>query len=138
MPSDASAGRGRLRLGKADLCDRTPRGFLHVRHADTLLSQCDDLGLQVVAHEMEFVPFNLFGGMNGQFCRRQREDQPLWPASTEASPSTSRQKARSAAASLLERMTCAPKITDVAFLDFQRSPCDGLTFADLSNIQPYR
>src|SRR5258708_11394804 len=87
---------------KTDRCDRTPSGFLHVRHADTLLSECHDLGLQVVTHEIEFVSLTLFGRMNGHFCRRKREDQPsVAPASTEASPRVSRQKARSAAASLL-------------------------------------
>src|ERR1700736_512932 len=62
--------------GKTDLCDRAPSRFLQVRDADTLLSECGDLGLQVVTHEKEFVPLKRFGGMNGHFCRRQREDQP--------------------------------------------------------------
>src|SRR6266478_1624788 len=62
--------------GKTDLCDRTPSGFLHVRHTDTLLSECHDLGLQVVTHEIEFVPLTLVGRVNGHFCRREREDQP--------------------------------------------------------------
>src|SRR5215468_7783109 len=62
--------------GQTDLGDRTPSGFLRVRHGDTLRSECDDLGLQIVTHQKEFVPLELLGGMNGQFCRRQREDQP--------------------------------------------------------------
>src|SRR5262249_17491016 len=62
--------------GKTDLCNRTPPGFLHIRHADTLLSECDDLRLQIIAHERQFVPLNPVGGMNGDLCRRQREDQP--------------------------------------------------------------
>src|SRR5262245_15217192 len=62
--------------GKTDLCDRTPSGFLHFRHADTLLSECDDLRLQIVTHEKQFMPPTLFGGMDSHFCRRQREDQP--------------------------------------------------------------
>src|SRR5262245_13249112 len=62
--------------GKTDLCDRTPSGFLHIRHADTLLSECDDLRLQIVTHEKQFVPLNLFGRMNSNLCRRQREDEP--------------------------------------------------------------
>src|SRR5262249_1287724 len=61
---------------KTDLCNRTPPGLLHIRHADTLLSECDDLGLQIIAHEKQFVPINSVGGMNGDLCRRQREDQP--------------------------------------------------------------
>src|SRR5262245_9386698 len=62
--------------GKTDLGDRTPSGFLQVRHCDTLRSEGDDLGLQIVTHQKEFVPLKFLGGMNGQFCRRQREDQP--------------------------------------------------------------
>src|SRR5258708_18103199 len=62
--------------GKTDLCDRTPSRFFHVCHADTLLSECDDLGFQIVTHEKEFVPLERLGGMNGHFRRRQREDQP--------------------------------------------------------------
>jgi hypothetical protein len=62
--------------GKTDLRDRPPSGFLHVRHSDTLRSERDDLGLQVVTHQEEFVPLSAFGGMDGHFCRRQRKDQP--------------------------------------------------------------
>src|SRR5258706_1028286 len=62
--------------GKADLGDRPAAGFWHVRPGDTLLSECDDLRLQIVTHEKQFVPLTLFGGMNSQFCRRQGEDQP--------------------------------------------------------------
>src|ERR1700730_7584886 len=62
--------------GQPDLCNRAPSGFLQVRHTDTLPRERDDLGLQVVAHEEEFVPFSVFDGMNGHFCGRQREDQP--------------------------------------------------------------
>src|SRR5215831_20750635 len=62
--------------GKADLCNRTPSGFLHIRHADTLLSERDRLGLQIVAYEEQFVPLNPVGGVNGDLCRREREDQP--------------------------------------------------------------
>src|SRR5256712_13009618 len=38
--------------------------------------QCRYLGLQIVTHEIDFAPVVLLGRMNGQFCRRQREDQP--------------------------------------------------------------
>src|SRR5262245_27061216 len=62
--------------GKTDLCNRTPSGFLHIRHADTLLPERDDLRLQIVAHEKQLVPLRPVGGMNGDLCRRKREDQP--------------------------------------------------------------
>src|SRR6266850_1117117 len=62
--------------GKPDLDDRTPSGFLHVRTPHTFLPKCRNLGLQIGAHEIEFVPVILFGRMNRHFCRRQREDQP--------------------------------------------------------------
>src|SRR5262249_47217261 len=65
--------------GQNDLCNRAPSGFLHIGHADALLSECDDLGLQIIAHEKQFVPLNRVGGMNGDLCRRQREDQPSVP-----------------------------------------------------------
>src|SRR3984885_14072180 len=61
---------------KPDLGDRTPSGLLHVRTPNPLLSERQDLGLQIVTHEIELVPVILFGGMNRRFCRRQREDQP--------------------------------------------------------------
>src|SRR5262245_25988047 len=61
---------------KTDLGDRTPSGFLQVGHCDTLRAECDDLGLQIVTHQKEFVPLKVLGGMNGQLCRRQREDEP--------------------------------------------------------------
>src|SRR6266849_6821144 len=61
---------------KPDPGDRTPSGFLHVRTPDALLSEARYLGLQIVTHEVEFVPVILFGGMNRRLCRRQREDEP--------------------------------------------------------------
>src|SRR5438128_11183902 len=62
--------------GKSDLGDRTPSGFLHVRTPDALVPECLHLGLQIVTHEIEFVPVILFVGMNCHLSRRQREDQP--------------------------------------------------------------
>jgi hypothetical protein len=50
--------------GKPDLGDRTPSCFLHLRTPDALLPECRYLGLQIVTHEIEFVPVILFGGMN--------------------------------------------------------------------------
>src|SRR5260370_10128323 len=61
---------------KPDHGDRAPSGFLHFRTTDTLRRECRDLGLQIVTHEIELVLVTLFGGMNRQFCRRQREDEP--------------------------------------------------------------
>src|SRR5438093_12447442 len=66
----------RASAGKPELGDQTPSGFLHVRTPNALRLQCRYLGLQIVTHEIDFVPVVLLGRMNGQFCRRQREDQP--------------------------------------------------------------
>src|SRR5437762_7124076 len=62
--------------GEPDHGDGTPSGFLHVRTPDTLRRKCRYLGLEIVTHEIEFVPVILFGGMNCHFRRRQREDEP--------------------------------------------------------------
>jgi hypothetical protein len=43
---------------------------------DAFLREDRDLGLQIVTHEVEFVPAVLFGRMNRQFRGRQREDRP--------------------------------------------------------------
>src|SRR5262249_28991727 len=62
--------------GKPDLRDRTRSCSLHLRTPHALLPECRYLGLQIVTHEIEFVPVILFGGVNCQFRRRQGEDQP--------------------------------------------------------------
>src|SRR5262249_17357400 len=62
--------------GKPDLDDRAPSGFLHVRTRHPFLRQRRNLGLQVATHEIEVVAIILFRGMNRDFGRRQREDQP--------------------------------------------------------------
>src|SRR5579864_5166987 len=62
--------------GKADFSDRAPSGFLHRRTFHALRRKRQYLGLQVVAHEIQFVPVALAIGMYRQFCWRQREDQP--------------------------------------------------------------
>src|SRR5882762_7328261 len=59
---------------KPDPGDRTPSCFLHFGTSDALLPECRDLGLQIVTHEIEFVPGMLLGGMNRQFRRREGED----------------------------------------------------------------
>jgi hypothetical protein len=58
MPLDASADKRPTSppAGKPDVGDRTPSGFLHLRTLDALLSECRYLGLQIVTHEIEFVP----------------------------------------------------------------------------------
>jgi hypothetical protein len=62
--------------GKPDPGDRTPSCFLRFRTSDALLAERQYRGFQVVAHEIEFVPVILFGGMNRYLRRGQREDQP--------------------------------------------------------------
>src|SRR4029077_8861261 len=62
--------------GKADPGHGTPPRFFHCRTPDVPLSECGDLSVQVVTQEIEFVPDVLAGGMHGDLCRRQREDQP--------------------------------------------------------------
>src|SRR3954462_15344321 len=61
---------------KPDLGDRTPSRFLHFRTSDALLPQRRHLRLQIVTHEIEFIPSMLLGRMNRQFRRRERDDQP--------------------------------------------------------------
>jgi len=62
--------------GEPDLGDRTPSCFLHRRTLDALLAERRDLALQIVTHEIQFVPLTFFGWMNRNFRRRQRENQP--------------------------------------------------------------
>jgi hypothetical protein len=62
--------------GKTDPRNRTPSGFLHVCHSDTFPAERGDLRFQVVAHEKQFMPRELFRRMNGHFRRGEREDQP--------------------------------------------------------------
>jgi len=63
--------------GKPDPGHRTPPCFFHWRTPDVLLSECRNLSVQIVTHEIEFVANIFLGGMNGQFRRRQCEDQPI-------------------------------------------------------------
>src|SRR5712692_9138989 len=63
--------------GKPDVGDRPPPCFLHFRTVNTFFAECRYLGLQIVTHEIEFVPAGLFGEMNRHFCGRQCEDQPF-------------------------------------------------------------
>jgi len=62
--------------GKPDVGDRPPPCFLHCRTLDAFLPECRYLGLQIVTHEIEFVPVIPFIGMDRRLCRRQLENQP--------------------------------------------------------------
>src|SRR5713226_9572531 len=62
--------------GKPDLDDRTPSGLLRLRTPDALRLERQYLGLEIVTHEIEFVPVTVLGRVDRHFCRRQREDQP--------------------------------------------------------------
>jgi hypothetical protein len=62
--------------GKPDPGQRSPPFFLHVRIPDALLLECRDVGLEIVAHEIKFMPVILFGRMNRDFCRWHCKDQP--------------------------------------------------------------
>src|SRR5215470_13402716 len=62
--------------GQPDLRDRTPSRFPHLRTLHAFVLECQYLSLQVVTHEIEFVPVIFFGGLNRHFCRRQSENQP--------------------------------------------------------------
>lgn len=65
--------------GQPDPRHRSPTCFFHVRATDAFSLECRYLGLQIGARQIELVPDILLGGMNRQFCRRQREDQPTVP-----------------------------------------------------------
>src|SRR3981081_4297911 len=74
-----------LRLIEADLASTgqlhpgngSPSCFLNGRTVNVLFRQGRHFGLQVVAHEIEFVDnTTLVGRMECGFCRRQSEDQP--------------------------------------------------------------
>ena len=49
--------------GKPNLTDRAPSCFLNVRALNALLREKGHLGLQIVAHEIEFVGAILIGRM---------------------------------------------------------------------------
>src|SRR5215471_17004843 len=61
--------------GKPHLGNGTPSRLLHFRALNTLLRERSHVGLQIVAHEVEFVGIVL-RRMKCRFCRRQGEDQP--------------------------------------------------------------
>src|SRR5215510_7922841 len=61
---------------KLDFGNRTPSGFLHIRTADAFLSEGRHLGLQIFAHEVEFMYVVRVGRMECGLRRRHRKDQP--------------------------------------------------------------
>jgi hypothetical protein len=65
--------------GQPDPGHRTPPCFFHFRTADALFLERHYQCLQIGAHQIELVPDISFGGMDGQFRRRQREDEPTVP-----------------------------------------------------------
>jgi hypothetical protein len=84
--------------GKPDGCDRSPSFLLNRRANDVFSRQALYIGVKVFTHEVELMAIILFGRMKCRFGWRQGEYQP---AVAGIDPSTSRKKARSAAASLL-------------------------------------
>src|SRR5262245_23545315 len=54
---------------KLDFCNRTPSRFLHIRAMDAFLSKGRHLGLQIFAHEVEFVDV---AGVGPRFQRMER------------------------------------------------------------------
>jgi hypothetical protein len=62
--------------GKPNLRDGAPSCFLNVRALNALLRERSHLGLQIVAHEIEFVGTVLIGRVKCSFRWRQGEDQP--------------------------------------------------------------
>src|SRR5690349_10010867 len=55
--------------GKRDPGDGSPPCFFDFGTADALGGKCRDLGLQIVAHQVEFVPVVCFFGMDCEFSR---------------------------------------------------------------------
>ena len=62
--------------GKPNLRDGAPSCFLNFRALNALLREGSHLGLQIVAHEVEFVGAILVGRVKCSFCWWQGEDQP--------------------------------------------------------------
>src|SRR5260221_10975971 len=65
--------------GKPDPRHRAPPRLFDLRTVDTRPREFLDLGPEIVTHEIEFAGYVLLGGVNGRFCRRQREDKPAVP-----------------------------------------------------------
>src|SRR5690242_13146427 len=61
---------------QADLSNRAPARLYHWRAGDTFGAQRLHLRLEIIAHQVEFVPAVGLGGMKGRLSRRERKDQP--------------------------------------------------------------
>src|SRR5271168_4514142 len=82
---DQAQGRGMLRLIEADLASAgkphlrygAPSLLLNCGALNALLREGGHLGLQIVAHEIEFLGNTIFiGRVERGLCRWQGEDQP--------------------------------------------------------------
>jgi hypothetical protein len=62
--------------GKLDPGDRTPSNFLNIGTRHAFFVERGYLGLEIVAHEVEFVPGVLFVGMDRSFRWGQRKNHP--------------------------------------------------------------
>src|SRR5271167_727051 len=62
--------------GKPDLSDRTPSSFLNLGTRDAFLFQRGHLRLEIVTHEIKFVPIIFLVRMERSLCRRQGKNEP--------------------------------------------------------------
>src|SRR5437762_4629588 len=62
--------------GKLHLRNGTPSCLLHIRALNTFLRERSHLGIQVVAHEIEFVRTILIGRVECGLSQRQCKDEP--------------------------------------------------------------
>ena len=95
--------------GKPNLRDGAPSCFLNFRALNALLRERSHLGLQIVAHEIEFVGTVLIGRVKCSFCWRQGEDQPAM-TSIHGFESEDIAKQCSVRFGVLAVITCAPAI----------------------------
>jgi hypothetical protein len=61
---------------KGDFGNGTPSRLLDISTLDALLPECRHLALQIITHQIEFLPVSVFGRMDRYFGWGQREDQP--------------------------------------------------------------
>jgi len=99
--------------GKPDLGHRTPPCFFHLGTPDVLFAECRYLALQIVTHQIEFVPNSLLGRMNGHLCRRQREDQPTVASVRRRKAEDLPEEGAISRRILLYTITWAPKIMNL-------------------------
>jgi hypothetical protein len=65
--------------GQADLGDGSPTLFLNIRTRHAFFFERGHLGLEIVTHEIKFVPIIFFGGMECGLRGRQSKNQPSVP-----------------------------------------------------------